>query len=385
MKIKVLVIALSLVCGVNAFAQETCSCGEGNCSQEASKGPFLTNSFGSNWFIGGGVGGSFILDYLWSDPNIGCGLILDINGGKWFDPMWGIRTGVKGLSGTHRANGVNDPFNFIYVHGDVMWNLTNQIKGYKADRKFQMYPYLTAGLWRPFDRSKNFTAGLGLIADYALSERLALELDLTGLLVKQASVEPVCICFGRAGVGLATIGVSYKLGKKTGFQTKCEAVAPFVAAAAAAEAAAAAADAAEKESAAQAAAADEKATAAEEKAAANEELTKSILDSYATTVIFDADKWDLSKREKIALQNTAEILKLVPDTKFLVAGYADKQTGYAAYNLKLSKKRAEAVKKALVEYGVAEDQLVTEGKGAVDYRFFNDYKLSRSATISIQK
>ena len=86
------------------------------------------------------------------------------------------------------------------------------------------------------------------------------------------------------------------------------------------------------------------------------------------------------------MKNIAEQIKANPDTKFKVTGYADKQTGSAAYNEKLSKKRAEVVYNALVDkYGVNKDQLVIESKGGVDTMFENNPRLSRVSIISVNK
>jgi OOP family OmpA-OmpF porin len=51
--------------------------------------------------------------------------------------------------------------------------------------------------------------------------------------------------------------------------------------------------------------------------------------------------------------------------KLIITGYTD-STGAAAYNVKLSLKRAEAVRKALIAAGIPADQLVVEGRGKAD-------------------
>ena len=51
--------------------------------------------------------------------------------------------------------------------------------------------------------------------------------------------------------------------------------------------------------------------------------------------------------------------------KLSVIGYADSATGSAAYNQQLSERRAQAVAKELVKLGVAEENIVVEGKGGV--------------------
>ena len=57
----------------------------------------------------------------------------------------------------------------------------------------------------------------------------------------------------------------------------------------------------------------------------------------------------------VNIQLAAKILKANPDKKYKVAGYADKATGSASWNQKLSEKRAQAVYDALIKEGVDKD------------------------------
>ena len=72
-----------------------------------------------------------------------------------------------------------------------------------------------------------------------------------------------------------------------------------------------------------------------------------------------------SKKEIINLQSLANAAKNA-GLKLSVVGYADSATGSASYNQKLSEARAKAVAAELVKLGVAESDLVVEGKGGVD-------------------
>ena len=54
-----------------------------------------------------------------------------------------------------------------------------------------------------------------------------------------------------------------------------------------------------------------------------------------------------------------------PDQNVTIVGYADKDTGTAEYNMGLSKRRAEAVRSALVnEYGINPDRLSVSAEGS---------------------
>ena len=98
---------------------------------------------------------------------------------------------------------------------------------------------------------------------------------------------------------------------------------------------------------------------------------------------FVVDKWDISKRELINLQSVAELIKSTPHTKYLVCGYADKQTATPEHNMMLSENRANAVYDCLInQFGVPASQLVKDFKGGVDYMFYNEKELSRCVMIN---
>ena len=98
---------------------------------------------------------------------------------------------------------------------------------------------------------------------------------------------------------------------------------------------------------------------------------------------FVVDKWDISKREMINLQSVADLIKSTPNTKYLVCGYADKQTATPEHNLMLSENRANAVYDVLVnQFGVPASQLVKDFKGGVDYMFYDEKELSRCVMIN---
>ena len=95
------------------------------------------------------------------------------------------------------------------------------------------------------------------------------------------------------------------------------------------------------------------------------------------------DRWDLLTRELVNLQAVSDLIKSTPHTKYLLCGYADKQTATPAHNLMLSENRVKAVYDALVnQFGVNPDQLVTDFKGGVDYMFYNEKELSRCCMIT---
>ncbi len=80
-------------------------------------------------------------------------------------------------------------------------------------------------------------------------------------------------------------------------------------------------------------------------------------------IYFDFDKADIKPESKPALEEIAKFLKEHPEIKLYIVGHTD-NIGKLEYNMELSKKRAEAVVKELVEkYGIKKDRLMGFGVG----------------------
>jgi outer membrane protein OmpA-like peptidoglycan-associated protein len=81
-------------------------------------------------------------------------------------------------------------------------------------------------------------------------------------------------------------------------------------------------------------------------------------------IYFDFNKDTLKPESEPVLKEIAEAMTSHPDWKLTVEGHTD-NIGGDAYNLDLSKRRAAAVKQALVtQYNIAPDRLLTGGFGA---------------------
>lgn len=79
--------------------------------------------------------------------------------------------------------------------------------------------------------------------------------------------------------------------------------------------------------------------------------------------IYQINKYDPSKAST-ELQAVADYMKRNPNAKVSITGYADKGTGSSSVNMKISQKRANAFKKALVEkYNVDSSRIVIDAKG----------------------
>jgi outer membrane protein OmpA-like peptidoglycan-associated protein len=81
---------------------------------------------------------------------------------------------------------------------------------------------------------------------------------------------------------------------------------------------------------------------------------------------FDTNKADIRKADLPELQKAVDFVKKYPDTKVSVVGFTDSR-GTDKYNQKLSERRANAVKKYLVDTGnVKADMITAEGRGKAE-------------------
>lgn len=189
------------------------------------RGPYETNRFGDNWFIGAGGGVNIFLNEGY-EPAIGPSI--DVNVGKWFTPSVGMRVGYQGISSKVWADAASvlgpqrdadkgkfaQKFGYMYIHGDFLWNMSNAFGGYKETRFWNFVPYLHAGYFRTngldgVDFTDNEIAGgIGLLHNLRLVDRLDLIVDMRGTVVNGRA-------HGDDGVALlptVTMGLAVDLG-----------------------------------------------------------------------------------------------------------------------------------------------------------------------------
>ena len=87
-------------------------------------------------------------------------------------------------------------------------------------------------------------------------------------------------------------------------------------------------------------------------------------EALQTTVSFYVDRFYITEAQKKNVKSVATFLSTHPDINLIVTGYADIETAYPAYNLRLSQKRAQAVYDMLVnEFHVPTNRLRIDYKG----------------------
>ena len=298
-----------------------------------------------------------------------------------FHHAMGVRVGLSGWQGKGSVVAADEIYKFRYgqLNADYVLDLASLIGGFKHDRVCS--PYLFAGIGGAYgfdnkeagELAPKYEGSLpyyweniplvvgrfGAGVDFWVSKKVALGLEANGNFYsdkfnsKQATED----LLADWQINLLA-GVTFRLGDNTR-PSAVYAAAVAAAEAAAAEAAAkAAAEKAEAERLAAEKAAAEKAAA--EKAAA-ERAAKAAENS--DNVFFTINSTYIRKAEGEKLVKLADWMKANPDFNVALVGYADKETGTPAGNMKLSENRAKVVKERLVKLGVPAERISTAFKG----------------------
>ena len=376
------------------------------------KNSVFTNGFWHNWQLSLGLGTQMYYgDNDWKVakkvPEMFVFPTVDLYLTKWVSPSFGVGLGAnwapfKGLYQTQpfhsdqpRAINANFRPNQVTYYNDAdpkynsqklalqkgsyldvfalaHANLMNMFGGYKPDRFFEIDFYAGGGVIFGFSESGNAPSAsfnTGFINTFRLTEQLRLMLNIRGALVGddfdgEAYVdEPTknhwSLNHKLDGIAGATVGLTYNIGKEYSKWRLAERTSVYQY---------------DKETV-------EKIV--KEIVEVEKEVAKPEVPEVWFHINFIIDRWDISKKELINIHAVSDLIKSTPNTKYLICGYADKQTATPAHNLMLSENRAKAVYNVMVnEFGVNPDQLVMDYKGGVDYMFYNMKELSRCTMIT---
>lgn len=101
------------------------------------------------------------------------------------------------------------------------------------------------------------------------------------------------------------------------------------------------------------------------------------------SIRFDTDKFEIKPQYRDILNRVAGVLMTQKQYSIYVYGYTD-DVGTTDYNLKLSARRAEAVRAALVEAGINSAVITTKGFGKSDPRVKGDSPAARSTNRRVE-
>ncbi|MBR0273561.1 MAG: OmpA family protein [Bacteroidaceae bacterium] len=300
--------------------------------------------------------------------------------GRQFSPVFGLRLGASGWQArnwqTHPV--AEYKWNYVQANLDATLSLTNLIWGWDADRKWNVYGLAGVGLNVAFknddannlaamnesagipalansgfeklwDGTKLFPAGrLGAGIEYALSERVALGLEYNANVLPDKWNSKKGKKDNLDWQQNLLVGVKIALGK-TRKHITIEEPAPVV------EPKPVVVEQPKPTAAVVAVAEPE--PVVEPKAVVEKEP-----EFTETKVYFRFGSSRIQPSEKPTLDQIANYMKAHPEKKLKISGYASR-TGKRQYNLKLSRWRANAVKKALVARGIDATRIKAAGKG----------------------
>lgn len=378
MKKSVLTVALACV-SVFAVAQENGNRDENN---KIVRGPYETNRFFDNWFIQAGAGASVYIGGQ-NDGKFGNRIrpVFDLALGKWITPTIGLRTqfnyspSMRQYSDRYSSpytvgNSTTQKFNFLNLHGDVMWNLSAAIGGYRENRVYEIIPYLGAGWaqtsYKDIDTKKNELAvNFGIINKFRVSRAVDINLELRSTFANgrlDASNINNRIDLPVA----ATVGLTYRFGKVKGFKrAKTVDYSPYQNRINSLE-----------NSNSNLISRNQKLTS-ENEALRNrkQEVVTVSGDSKVTAspvaLFFNLGKATLDKKELVNLEfYVKNAIKADKNKTFTLIGSADSATGSKEVNQRLSEQRMQYVFDLLVnKYGVSKDRLIKRAEGDTNNRF----------------
>lgn len=374
--------AVAMTAAPAAFAQE-----DGNRDEygKVVRGPYETNRFGDNWFIGIGGGANV----FWNDGyKIAFSPSIDANVGKWFTPAIGMRIGYQGIQSKVWAPEANvlgnvrdkdkgmigQKFGYMYVHGDFLWNMSDALSGYRQTRFWNLVPYLHAGMYRSYGidgvdfHDNELAVGGGVLHNLRLAERLDLFIDMRATVVNGRAI----VSDGVSILGSVTAGLAVDLGYPGFMRTSTVLAAAELASAekiAVLETASVALEVAN------AALAEENRLLASKNDALNAQVAEmkgkkvaqsdpyEFYDGMRPAVYFEIGKTELSPLELKHLEFIAGSIVAKADdlSKIVITvmGTADSNTGTTKRNKYLSEARGKYVFDILVNhYGIDKDRLV---------------------------
>ena len=352
---------------------------------------YETNRFWDNWEIAAGGGASM----LQVERNIGddpgkffnrVGWNANISVTKWIVPVVGMRLRVDG--GEFQNYSFDQPkygsgifkTPYLYVHGDILVNMSNWIGGYRLNRIYSAVSYMGFGYttmsWT--DRSAGSTNSeyaftTGLLNKFHITPQWDIELDLRSWFFREGSLPAEIGSGNRVAVGLsASVGIAYRFNQRTWTPAYSQTdVDGYIAAIVGLEETLLAADAALISAAEELQALETDNKRLKSDLATAQSATQNAMVSHTvgeSVVFFTIGEATLSEYAHATLDNYIAAMRDTTTT-ITITGYADKETGSAERNMQLSKERAENVTAYLTSKGIDGSRITTQWVGDTETAF----------------
>lgn len=348
-----------------------------------------TNRFWDNWEVAA-AGGNSLLQIAQKGGDYG--KFIDRNGwnaniavSKWVVPTLGMRLQLDAGEFHNytrpllRSGGVKVKMPYLFVHGDILINMSNWIGGYNPDRFYSAVSYMgfgyTAMSWTknsesPYNGEYAFTTGV--VNKFRISPRFDIELDLRSWIIAERSLPEQIQRGGRFAVAMsASVGVAYRFNQRNWSPAYSQVdVDGYLLAIMALEERLIGRDSELKR-------ANNNFSALKSE---NENLRNTLAESRKessvvvksvpaeSVVFFNIGEAALTDYAKATLDSIVAQL-MATEGNILVTGYADKETGSAKRNEQLSMQRAEGVANYLIGLGVPASRITTEWVGDTEQAF----------------
>ena len=381
MKKCIFALCAVVVCALPVFAQEAPSMDENPDSIRVS---YVPNRFGDNWELSVGGGISVLFNGIGhntgttSAPSTSSGYktydaiggVAEIAATKWFNPYIAGRIGW--MTGYLPYNQSKNNFSNIaawhnYAHIDMLWDWTTQFGGYNPNRIYDAVPYVHVGVVGNPGFNVMMGGGAGFLSRFHLNDSWLINLDLRAT---ATSARKFGLPSGIAIDVNALVGVSYRFMERSWKKKVYNPYGPEVRRLndengnlrtmldqALIENQALADDLKK----AQARAAKHDTTlVAEQVPGSGDGAYQDVPDTILLTVYYPISSTQLSAYEQAHLASHMKLLRaLDPGRKhrYIVIGSADAGTGSRETNERLAAKRADSIKRVLVEQGVSEDMI----------------------------
>lgn len=388
------VIASALACG-SMQAQETTSV-----DRDVPCTEMYTHDWKKNWYLQLSAGGQmFYFEKSTNVSNFDLDKTTGVYGlglGHWFSPYFGYRFNVLG-GAVHYDNFGWKKFKNVNLNLDLTWDMFNTLGGVNDKRVFSIVPYIglgTAYAW-DFEGPKSgysivddngvkdnqwsLVASIGMEFRFRVHKNVDIFVDtrFKGMsenfnnIAWGTGIEPGFSVMGGLTFNLNKEGRQFKTVNPCDYTAAIRNLNDQVN---------------DMRRGLDETNAKLKACESREPEVQVKEVVKEV--SAAPAVIpairFSINSARVSNADKATLYDVAEMMKKDEDVKVVIKGYADKKTGTADYNRRLSEKRAENVRDILVDYGVDESRISTQGLGADEQPYSNENKWNRVALIIIE-
>ena len=338
-----------------------------------------TNRFFDNWFLSFGGGAQVLFDDYWNDLDFKKRISPTFNVaiGKWFTPGLGLRLQLSGIQAKSAARSDNAPyirggeqdggfykqkFNYLNLHGDILFNVSGMIAGYNPDRVYDFIPYTGFGYNRLLDKphTRALAVNFGIINRFRITDAWDINLELSGMVTEDRFDGKVQGKAADMTIG-ASLGFAYNFTQR-GFKHVPDVNAIMALSASQMDAI----NAALAEQIAQNQKLKKQLANQQPVEVVNEKVIVKEVPAAPQSIFFEIGSSVLPPKSEVNLQTIAQMMKDNPNMTLSLTGYADSDTGSAAWNKQLSENRANAVADALVKLGVNKNRLAVVGKGGVE-------------------